>query len=175
MANFTIQKALSNLPDIQRNYMFELWIPPIAQLNMDDMRIRCRSAVIPQRGNDTIESHYMGMKQFWPGKPNFTHTLSVNIEEFEDKKVAKSLYSWQQLLFDVENNGASTGKSKRDVVRDILLKMYKYDGSDLSTITFFSAWPQTITDVALGYAESGAVIYPVTFQFDRWELTNPRP
>jgi hypothetical protein len=176
MPKFAIQKTLGHLPDVQRNYMFELWIPGKAAWNMDEMRIRCRTAVIPQRGNEaSIEVHYMGMKQFFPGKPTFGHTLAVNIEEFEDKKVAKALYSWQQLLFDIEENGASLAGSKRDVTCDITLKMFRGNGNSLSDIKFFSAWPQMVGDVTLGYTESGAVQYPVTFQFDRWQLVKPRP
>jgi hypothetical protein len=174
MANFSISKNLANLPDIQRNYQFELWIPNIADLNLDAFRVRCRSAVIPQRGNENIPVHFMGMVQFYPGKPTFTNTFTANIEEFEDKVVAKSLYTWQQLIFDIETNGASLATKKSEVVRDIMLKMYKYNGNDLSTITFFNAWPELVGDVNLEYTGNDSVKYPVTFRFDRWELTSPR-
>jgi hypothetical protein len=166
---------MSNLPDIQRNYMFELWIPNIAALNLDDMRVRIKTAEIPSRGNEFIASHYMGMQQFYVAKPTFTHQLAVNIEEHEDKKVAKALYSWQQLIFDVETNGASLATKKSDIVKNIDLKMYKFDGTDLSTIRYFNAFPENVGNVNLGFTESGAVTYPVTFRFDRWELVKPRP
>jgi hypothetical protein len=173
MSNFTISKRLGNLPDIQRDYMFELWIPNIQQLNMDDMIIRVRSAAIPGRSNESIESVFMGMKQFFPGKPVMPYTFACNIEEFEDKKVAKALYSWQQLLFDIEDNGASKGTKKSDVVRDIDLRMYKYNGNILSTIRFFNAWPEIVGDVTLDYTASASVKYPVTFRYDRWKLAYP--
>lgn len=181
MPNFTIEGRLKGLKDIQRPWMFELVIPDASVLtngiaNTEDLIIRCRTASIPGRGFDTIESNFMGMKQFFPSKPTFSNTLAVSIEETEDQKVGKLLYAWRQKIFDVDPQsvkaGSSTGLVKRDLAKDIFLLMYKYDGTSFEKkIKFVNAWPQNVDDVGLDYAGGGeSVKYSVTFQYDFWLL-----
>jgi len=141
----------------------------------DELVIRCRTAVLPQRGNEPIEAVFMGMKRYYPGKPVFSHTLAVTFEEFEDRKVSAALYAWQQDIFDIETNGASLVTGKGDIVRTATLQLYGYDGEpinggDKSKIEFHNAWVQDVAEVALDYAASDSVKYAVTFQYDRWEL-----
>jgi hypothetical protein len=143
--------------------------------NTEDLIIRCRTASIPGRGFDSIESNFMGMKQFFPSKPTFSNTLAVTIEETEDQKVGKALYAWRQKIFDVDpaspKAGVSSGLVKRDLAKDIFLLMYRYNGSSFEKkIKFVNAWIQNVDDVGLDYAGNDAVKYSVTFQYDFWVL-----
>jgi hypothetical protein len=181
MANFTIEGRMKVLPDVQRNFMWELLIPSISDVtngimgDVEDLIIRARSAVIPSRGNDIITSEFIGMKQYFPGKPNFGSTMSVEIEETEDQIVHKALTEWQNLIFNVSPievfGGQSLRPLKRDVAKDIYLLMYKYNGTELEKkIRFYNAFIQTVGDVSLSYGGNEAVKYSATFQFDFWEL-----
>jgi len=175
MANFSIDGRMKDLPDIQRAYMFELFIPDIGDWVQDDMIVRCKTAVIPSRGNQPIESFFMGMKQHHPGQPLFGHTLSIEIEELEDQKALKALYDWSQRIFDVNPKSVTAGQSKEptnnDISRDITLKMYKHDGTTLEkSVKFYNAFLENVDDATLGYANNESVKYNATFRFDYWLL-----
>jgi len=179
--NFTIEGRAKTLPDIQRNWMWELLIPSISEVtngimsDVEDLVIRCRTASIPARGNDPIESNFIGMKQFFPGKPTFGHTLAVTVEETEDQIVHKALTEWQNLIFNVDPGSPVGGQSqrpiKRAVAKDVYLLMYKYNGSEMDRkIRFYNCFIADVGEVSMEYAGGAAVQYPVTFQFDFWEL-----
>ena len=170
MANFTAHGRLGNLGDIQRQYMWELYIPDIAELNQDDMVLRVRNVVIPGRTIAAIESSFMGTKQFFPGKTEYAGTFATQFEEFEDQKVFKAIDSWQQFIFDhgrTDNAGGSAG-DKSIITRTITLRMYKHDQSLLGEIEFYNAWPQGIADSTLDYTASDSVKFDVTWQYDFW-------
>ena len=179
--NLTIEGRMKTLPDIQRNWMWELLIPSISDVtngimgDVEDLIIRARTASIPSRGNDPITSEFIGMKQYFPGKPNFGSTLAVTVEETQDQIVHKALTAWQNLIFNIAPNDPRGGQSmrplKRDVAKDIYLIMYKYNGDPMERkIRFYNAFIQSVGEVSLAYSGNEAVQYAVTFQFDFWEL-----
>ena len=181
MSNFTIEGRAKKLQDIQRNWMWELLIPSISDVtngimgDVEDLIIRCRTATIPARGNESLESSFMGMKQFFPGKPTFGNTFDVSVEETEDQIVHKALTAWQNLIFNIAPNNPTGGQSlrplKRDVAKDIYLIMYKYNGESMERkIRFYNCFIQNVGDVSMDYSSQAAVQYSVTFQFDFWEL-----
>lgn len=173
MANFTIAGRLKNLPDIQKTYMWELFIPSIEDLDQDDMVLRVRNVVIPGRTIQPIESFFMGTKQFHAGRTEYAGTFPTQIEEFEDQKAHSALHSWQQLIYDYDPNSSTAGQSKvvgkNEYSRDIVLKMYKNDGIKMDKdIVFYGAWPQNVGDATLDYTASDSVKYEVTWQYDYW-------
>lgn len=173
--NFSIDGRMKNLPDIQRAFMFELFIPDIGEWSQDSMIVRCKTAVIPSRGNQPIESMFMGMKQHFPGQPLFGHTLTVEIEEHEDQKALKALTDWSQEIFDVNPQSPTAGQSKgatdNDVSRDITLKMYRYNGQVLEkSVKMYNAFLENVDDATLGYANNESVKFNATFRFDYWLL-----
>ena len=173
MANFTIAGRLKNMPDIQRSYMWELFIPSIEELDQDDMVLRIRNAVIPGRTIQPIESFFLGSKQFHPGKTEYTGTFTTNIEEFEDGKAHASLHSWMQAIYDANPNSSTAGQSKlagkNEYTRDIVLRMYKNDGTKMDKdIVFYNSFPSGISDATLDYTASDAVRLDVTWQYDFW-------
>ena len=50
---------------------------------VEDLVIRAKTATIPGRTTEPITSEFIGMKQFFPGKPSFTNTFEVSIEELK--------------------------------------------------------------------------------------------
>ena len=173
MANFTIAGRLKNLPDVQKTFMWEMFIPSIEDLDQDEMVLRIRNTVIPGRTITPIESHFMGTRQFFSGKTEYTGTFATQIEEFEDQKVHKALTSWQHAIFDYNPDNPTAGQSKvagkNDYTRDIVLSMYKNSGVKMDNdVVFYNAWPQSIGDATLDYTASDSVKYEVTWQFDYW-------
>jgi hypothetical protein len=178
MANFSIDGRLKNAPDVQRTFLFELVIPAnFGGKDYDkDLIYRVKTAVIPSRAVEVIESNYMGMKQYFPGRSLFNHNLSVNIEEHEDQGATKFLYDWQQQIFDVNPTSPTAGQSKstdkksNQYAKDISLYMYKYNGEKLGKkIMFYNSFVESVADYPLSYT-SDSVKYDVTFRFDYWLL-----
>jgi len=181
MANFTIEGRGKTMGDIQRSWMYQLSIPGIGDIlseyNDDEpLVIRTRTASIPGRTNEPIESIFMGTKQWFPGKETFTHTMEVMYEESENQFISKWLYAWKERIFttnpDAENAGASQAPSKREgLVTDLFLRMYKYDGTLMAnSIRVHNAFPVVVADVQLDYNNNESVKYSVTFQYDLWSL-----
>ena len=180
--NFTIEGRLKEIPDIQRNWMWNLIIPNIkiaapqsAKLGEEDLIVRCRSFAIPPRAIEAVESNFMGMKQWFPMRPTVGGTVDATFEETEDQRIQKIFYEWSQRIFNTNPVGAFAGKStvpnKRAIARDIFLYMYRYDGSPMDkAIRFVNAWPQNVSTAAMEYAGGAAVQYTVTFQYDYWTL-----
>ena len=79
--NMTLEGRLKHLPDIQRNWRWEIYIPNVNTIPGmpaiidDDLVIRARTCSLPSRGNEAVESNFMGFKQFFPGKPTFGNTM----------------------------------------------------------------------------------------------------
>lgn len=186
MPDFTLEGRAKNIPDVQRTFLWELSVPDIGsivnnEITEEGLVIRCRAAVLPERGVDIITSNFMGMEQVFAGKPTFPHTFTTTIEETEDQKVTKSLYAWRQKIFDVEpgtvTGGVSQVPRKRNVAgfagyaTDVYMIPYKYNGESLDRVfRFINCWPATVGEVSMGYADNAAVQYSVTFEYDYWVL-----
>lgn len=180
MPNFTIEGRAKAIDDIQRTWKFELSIPNISEIvegvTDEGLTIRTRTANIPGRTNEPIESVFMGTKQQFPGKETFTHTLEVQYEESEDQYIAKALYAWKEKIFTVDpendNAGGAQGLAKRNgLATDMFLKMYRYNNDPLEKmVRLFNAWPAVVPEVALDYNDNASVKYQVTFEYDFWTL-----
>jgi hypothetical protein len=181
--SFHIDKRMSAQKDIIRVYNFELSILDAVRIDpslgdIDNLIIRIKSCVIPSRGNETIESYFMGMKQLFPGKPVFGHTLNCMIEDGSDQKILNFLNTWNNKIFDTvvanPNAGASVLGTKRGAngyASDMILQMYNYDGTSLSkAIKFFNSWPSNVADVSLDYTANDSVKFSCDFTYDRYEL-----
>jgi hypothetical protein len=182
-SNFTINGRAHKYPDIQRNFMWQLFIPgiislaPSALLDAEDLLVRCRSISIPPRTNEPITSNFMGTRQFFPGKADpGGGTITVNFEDTEDMAIQRIFYEWEQNIFNINPASPLTaGKSKRPLkrllTRDMYLILYNYAGIPLlKQIRFHNAWVQNVSEASLAYDGNESVKYDVTFQYDYWTL-----
>jgi len=178
MADFSIGSVGEQLGDVQRTYTWELRlklpsiIPNIEDITEDILRIHCRSVVIPGRSQDVITSNYMGMEQFFPGRMHFTNPFNITFEEFSERKVAKALYSWQQLLMSIRT-GSGTFKANA-VSHQCQLQLLDYQGAEIAQSKFGliqinNAWPESVAEVPLSYAESNSIQYTLALRYDTWE------
>lgn len=178
-SNFHIESRLKNMPDIQRKYFYELIIPNITKVapgsKAEDLIIRCKQVTIPGRGNEPIESNFMGMKQLFPGRVRFNGVLNATFEETEDMSIMKTFYNWRELLLGVNPNGPNPGfgggSNKRAVSETMYIQMYKYDKTPTDfRIKVVNAWPQDFPDSDLAMAANEALTYQVGFAYDFWVL-----
>ena len=178
--NFTVEGRLGAIKDIQRNFLFEVIIPNVnamtgGKITQEGLVIRTKTCALPSRGNEEIESFFMGMKQIFPGRPTFSNKLAVSIDETEDQIVTKALYAWRQRIFDIDPASATAGYSqatnKRAMSTKITLRQYTYNGKKLENdIQFVNAWPSEIGEVELAMTGNEKIAYAVTFTFDYWIL-----
>lgn len=180
MADFSIGTVGKQLGDIQRAYTWELRLSLptlIAQVATEEqLIIRCRSVVIPGRSQDVITSNFMGMEQFFPGRVHFTNPFNITFEEFEDRLVSKTLYQWQQATFDtVEGVAGGTGNRKSQIVSpSCRLQLLDYTGleipkADNGCIQINNAWPESVAEVPMSYADNNAIQYTLALRYDTWE------
>ena len=178
--SFHIEDRFKNSLDILRSYNWELVIPDIGSVSesakdIEDLIIRVRIAALPSRGNEKIESNFMGMKQFFPGKPTFTNSISVTFEELEDQLVSKILYEWANKTFNVQINsptgGMSQAEKKRDLAKNIKILQYGNNGELLEkTYELFNCFIENIEEITLDYTSNESVKVPVVFSYDFWNL-----
>ena len=168
---------MKDLPDIQKNYMFEVWIPTdgLNGASQEGLIIRAKTAIIPGRDFEQIESFFMGTKQVFPGKTTYSNSLQISFDEFEDQMITKTIQEWQQKIFDYNPNSGTAGAQKvlkkRDFTKEIIVKLYRSNGASLSKqIKFYNAWPKTIDDSQLDMQSSDKVQRSVTFAYDYWLL-----
>lgn len=178
-----IEDRFKNSPDIVRTYYWEVIIPDIGTVSdtikdPDELMFRARSVTLPGRGVEVIESNYMGMRQFFPGRVNFTHTMSIRLEETEDQVVSLALYEWANRIFDVRTNSPSGGFSqtnkKRDVAKDVILRLMGYNGEPLQkAYRLINAFIENVEDIELSYETNDKVVIPITLRYDFWVMDKP--
>lgn len=180
MGIFHIEDRLKNQPDIIRSYAWEVIIPEIGSVSesakdSEDLVIRARITSIPSRGNEKIESNFVGMKQFFPGKPTFSNTISITFEEFEDQLVGKIMYEWANKIFDIRANSPTGGGAqvdkKRDIAKLIIIKQYDYNSQELKLgYKLHNCFIENIEEVTLDYTSNESIKIPITFSYDFFEM-----
>lgn len=150
---------------------------PVGQnLFTDEMLLRARTATIPAAQVTTLETDFMGMKQFYAGNTTLGHTLSIDFDEFEDQKIYKYLYEWTNAIFNFSNEQAGGRRvigaaDKEKYSTDIELKLLKGDGEQLGKkIKFVNAWIQSFNEGSLAYGDASKITYSATFQYDYFKL-----
>ena len=177
MANkFTIdgRSFETNFGDPIRTNLWELIISPPKGVVIDSEKllIHCRTATIPGRTQEMIESRFGAMKQLFPSRPEFSNTFSVQMEETDDMVIRQFLNTWQEAIFGVNKNSINAGYSsksaKKDLVAPILeLQLFKFNGEKTaSKFQFINGIVTGVGDFSLSYDSAETVKYDVTFSYD---------
>lgn len=167
-----------NLPDVQRNNLFEVNIPKPTGITSgwdeEGMLIRARTAKIPSKTIAAIETNFMGMKRFFPGTPSLDdNSLNITFDEFEDQRVIKSLHGWSNFIYDTQNKdrgGHSHADKLSDYVVDISVTLYKNNGMVAGKIIFHNSWLADVGGTDLAYGDADKVTYDAKFQWDWYEI-----
>ena len=183
MANFTLEKRFANLPDPIRTYNWEIHIPTLpvgitAIKTDDDLILRARSVNLPGRTQTPIESYFRGFKQKFPGRVDFTGVCSIQFEELEDQMVYRTMYQWQNLALDVSptnpNGGNAQVSKKREMAKDLIIKMFNFDGSPTTVqVRLINAYPESIDEQNLDMTGNDSLKINVNFSYDFWLLETP--
>lgn len=165
---------LRKFGDVQRTWLFEIGF--LGFQGGEDIALLARDAVWPGRDTEFIESFFLGMKENFPGKVTFGGTLDIQFEERESQIVKRTLYKWEQEMFDVtrgHSNATATGAEKQELARDIKVSLKAYNGSNLPySIVFRGSMIKGGQDLALSMSGGEGAIIPCSFQYDWWEMVD---
>jgi len=177
--NFTIEGRGKNQADIQRNFLWQFWIPQLpqlaSQLTFDEIIMACKSIAIPGRTIDLYETYFYGQKQLFPITQSFDNKISITLEEREDQKVYKTITNWMQSICSSDPYSPTATLSsfiiKKQYAVDVWLKLYKYNGSEMdSAIRFRNAYPTNLSEVSLDYNSNESVKFSVEFTYDYYQV-----
>lgn len=178
-------RKIQRFADIQRNFLYEISFSTAHSLitgwGAEDITFRARSFSLPQRGNEPIESNFGAMKQYFPGKPTFGHTIQIQFEETETQGVQRFLNAWQQRIFDIDvghadfsrkrgdNNTHITTSDTTGVCDIVTITAFRFNGEKLPNKYYlYNVWLQNVDDVNIDYSQNEAIKFNATFQFDFW-------
>jgi hypothetical protein len=177
---FTIESRAKAIPDIQRSFLWTLFIPTLPHLpgkiiSNDDLELACKSTSIPQKSLEIYESFFFGNKQTWPISQSFSSEFSVVLEEREDQAILNLFTLWIDAIMQAnpENPNASTSTylTKKQYAKEVWLKFYKYNGKPMTyAIRYFNCFPKQISEVSLDYNSNESIKLNVTFAYDYFTL-----
>lgn len=166
--------SLQRFGDIQRTYLWKVQFNGLP--GSEDMTFLVREASWAGRTNTPIESYYLGMKTYFPGKEEFNGDLTLQFEERESQFVSKTLYKWKQHIFDVTRGGSNataTGREKSEIAKDLTLTLLAYNNEELPyRMRFKNIWIKNVDDVSLSMSGGEAMLVSATFQYDYWLLVD---
>ena len=158
----------ANLTNLARKYLWEVvFSNPIGGGDSDALMLRAQSTAIPGSSFGSILVHYKqtaGVK--FPGKLNMPHTWTTTFVEGTDKKVFDAIYAWKQLIV---HDRLGIGGPDQVIKADIYLRLLDQQGSTTSQFKMVGAYPELMDDTPVSYDEEAALMYTVTFSYDRWE------
>jgi len=167
MGRMSVQTLKANLQNPARIYLWEMFIPIVpGGGDIDALRTRCQTSVIPGVSSGNIHIDYKGTGGFnVPGRLRFPQTITLEFLEGEDSKIFDTINSWRQLITD-----HLLGVGEPDVVVKVpmYLKLITKQDTEWNGTLFQGAWPQDRADVPLNYTTDAEVRFSVTFQYDLW-------
>ena len=177
-SNFHIVGRTADLPDPLRDYNWQVFIDrPTCCTNWDSnqMLLRAQSANIPGKAITTIDTAFMGMKQFFSANATLDNTLAVEFLEFEDRKTDKYLREWLDAIFNTNDanstaGGHSSARHKGEYATTMKVTTYNQDGTDNAVITFHNTWLKDFGAVSLAYPGGAGVKYSANFSWDYYSV-----
>lgn len=195
MSVFT--SVINTLPDLAKNYLFQVIIvpedgTPLADLfksigGNDQFMLRCKSATIPGKSFDgEFETHYMGSKKTYPGKAKVDGEMTLKFDEFQDLITSRMLHAWQNLIFeqsinedggDVTSTGLQfSGGSISNYLKDYTAKIQVvlYDSTKKKRLPYswicYQCWPNNVNEVSLDMASQEKIEQNVTFKYNTSQM-----
>lgn len=137
-----------------------------------------RSAKIPGISVGTHESKFLGLKIQLPSPEDTSEKrLDLVFDEFEDQRIYNTFTDWISSIFDVNGTGEiHTEKTLLDShTANLRLYFYGVDGKELDKrITFYKAFPTSISSSELTYESCNKINYTVSFLYQYFRIENAR-
>jgi hypothetical protein len=166
-SNMSVDVLKNGMDNLAKSYLWELLIPRLpGGGDITALETRCQSIQLPGRSLSKIHIDYKQSPGFnVAGKLRYPQTWTLTFVEAADSKVFKAIYNWKQLgVNDFTNIGMGDAAFKADLV----LNLMSVANVDYNRIKVVGCFPQEIANVDLNYEGEGAIIFNVTFSYDRW-------
>lgn len=166
MVEMNVDSLRNNITNPARAYLWEVIIPNPPEGSTETIMLRAQTTSMPERSFGSILIPFKqsaGVK--FPGKVTYTHDWDVTFVEGEDREMLETFYNWMN---NIVHDKFYTGSG--DFKTDIYLHLINQDWTIAKKIKLVGCYPQRISDVNLPMEGEDAVMFTVTFSFDRWEL-----
>lgn len=179
---------LINMQDLAKQYLFQIRFlyergsVLSSILDTDDLMIKAKTASLPQKSFNELDTQYMGSKLLYPGKATVSGDFSVRFDEFQDLSISIALHRWSNLLFnqgfknDISMNGQTTGGAASNFAKDYTAtaEVLLYD-STLNNLlpvkwVIYRVWPKTINAYGLDQDADGKVTREASFSYSNFEV-----
>lgn len=167
-ANMGADTLKNNLSNPAKLWLWEaMFVNPIGGGDADVLDTRCRSAGLPGRSVGEIILPYKGTPGLiYPGKLQMSHSWRTVFVESTDKQTFDALYGWHQAIV---NARTGVGGLDTTIKSDIYFKTLTQAGDTWLTIQLIGCYPADIAEVSMSYDDTGELVFPVTWAYDRWE------
>jgi len=168
MVEMNVDSLRNNITNPARNYLWEVIIPSPPEGSTETIMLRAQTASIPERsfGSILIPFKQTGGVKF-PGKITYPHTWDVTFVDGEDREMLKTFYDWMNQIIHDRFFIVSV-----DFKTDIYLHLINQDNTVAKKIKLVGTYPERLADVNLPQDSEDAIMFTVTFSYDRWELVD---
>ena len=129
-----------------------------------------KAGSIPASTLTTIEVPYMGRKIKVPGTRTFAE-WSVTIINDEDFPIRNALETWTNMINSFQGNLRTFPTSAPSEYKSVAkVTQLGKTGDVLRVYEFFGIWPSEVGAIALAFETDAIEEFPVTFQYDYWEV-----
>ena len=187
--SMSVWGQLANIRDLAKQYLFQVRFlfdsgSPLKDiLNADDLMIRARTASIPSKSFNELDTQYMGTKLLYPGKATVNGDLEIQWDEFQDLTVSEALHRWSNLLMNQgfrEDIGGSTnyttGGAYSNFAPDYCatVDLVLFDSTLNSPLPLkwrmYRVWPKNISNFGMDQNADGKVTRSATFSYSTFEV-----
>lgn len=179
---------LINMQDLAKQYLFQIRFlyergsVLSSILDTDDLMIKAKTASLPQKSFNELDTQYMGSKLIYPGKATVSGDFSVRFDEFQDLSISIALHRWSNLMFnqgfknDISMGTQTTGGAASNYAKDYTAtaEVLLYD-STLNNLlpvkwVIYRVWPKTINAYGLDQDAEGKVTREASFSYSNFEV-----
>lgn len=177
---------ISNLPDLAKQYLFEVYFlfdnGLKNVLDQEDLKIKARTANLPTKTFNELDTQYMGTKLLYPGKATISGDLEIQWDEFQDMTVSEQLHKWTNMLMnqgfkdDIGGGSDMTGGAISNYASQycatIDIRLYDSTLKNMLPIKWrlYRCWPKSISNFGLDHNADGKVTRNATFSYSNFEI-----
>ena len=156
-------------------------IPVVGHTNTAEaIELTAKATTIPPSTIEPVEVPFYGRTFRLPGGRTFDD-WETTITNDEDFKVRDSFEKWSNsinghgtnvssVLQGTANQGGGGGGIRNGYTTDAIVTQYGKDGDKIREYKMVDAWPHTIGEITLDWAENGTIQeFAVTWAFSWWE------
>ena len=179
---------LINMQDLAKAFLFQVRFiyekgsALSAILDTDDFMIKARTASLPQKSFNELDTQYMGSKLIYPGKATVSGDFSVQFDEFQDMRISIALHQWTNMIFnqgfnnDISTFGNLTGGAISNQAKDYTAttEILLYDSTLRNLLpvkwVLYRVWPKQVNSFGLDHNGEAKITREATFSYSNFEV-----